>query len=63
MTRKVGIKSFEPAVFALMTPVKTKPTTVKAMMLQAAFPAVGANAPTKGIRPPNVNAHADAIAA
>ena len=63
MTRKVGMRSFDPAVLALIIPVKIKPTTVKAMMLHAALPAEGANAPAKGTRPPAVKLMADAIAA
>ncbi len=63
MTRKVGMRSLEPAVLALMIPVKINPTTVKAMMLQAALPADGAKAPINGIRPPAVKLSAEATAA
>jgi hypothetical protein len=63
ITRRVGARIFEPAVFALTIPVKTKPMTVKPTMLEATLPGVGANAPRKGIKPPEVNAAADAIAA
>ena len=63
ITRRVGIKSLEPAVFALMTPVAIKPTMVNPTMLHAAYPAEGAKAPRKGISPPAVKLSAEAIAA
>jgi hypothetical protein len=63
ITRKVGIRSFEPAVFALIIPVARRPRIVKATMLVAAAPGVGANAPANGMRPPAVNEIAEATAA
>ena len=63
ITRKVGTNNLDPAVLALTAPVTTRPATVKAMMLHAALPGVGANAPRKGINPPAVKLSADAIAA
>jgi hypothetical protein len=63
ITRIVGIKSFEPAVLALRMPVRTNPATVKATMLHAFSPKVGARAPRKGINPPAVKLRAEAIAA
>ena len=63
ITRRVGIKILDPAVLALIIPVATRPTIVNPIMLQAAFPAVGANAPTNGIKPPKVNEIAEATAA
>jgi hypothetical protein len=62
-TRRVGIASFEPAVFALKTPVKRSPKIVKTTMLKATFPAEGAKVPKNGTRPPAVKERADAIAA
>jgi hypothetical protein len=63
ITRRVGTNTFEPAVLALRMPVITKPITVKATMLQALAPRVGANAPRKGMNPPAVKLKAEAIAA
>ena len=63
ITRSVGVKIFDPAILALRTPVKSNPTIVKPTMLNATVPVVGAKAPTNGIKPPEVNAAADAIAA
>ena len=63
ITRRVGARIFEPAVFALRIPVRVKPIMVKATIVAAAFPGVGAKAPTNGINHPAVNAAADAIAA
>jgi hypothetical protein len=63
ITRRVGTSTFEPAVFALRIPVRVKPRTVKATIVAAALPGVGAKAPINGIKPPAVNAAADAIAA
>ena len=55
ITRRVGAKIFDPAVFALTTPVMTNPMTVNPTMLSATWPVVGANAPANGINPPIVN--------
>jgi hypothetical protein len=63
ITRKVGAKIFEPAVLALITPVNNKPIMVNPTMLSATWPVVGANAPANGIKPPDVKAAAEAIAA
>ena len=63
MTRSVGMNNFDPAVLALRIPVKTNPTIVKATMLKATLPGVGAKAPRNGTKPPAVNEIADAIAA
>jgi hypothetical protein len=63
ITRRVGINSFEPAVFALITPVASSPKIVKPTMLEAAAPGVGAKAPANGMSPPAVNEIAEAIAA
>ena len=62
-TRTVGANTFEPEILALITPVKIKPTNVNPTMLQAFAPRVGAKAPANGIKPPVVNAIADATAA
>ena len=62
-TRSVGVKILEPAILALITPVKSKPTRVNPTMLSATVPVVGAKAPANGIKPPDVNAAADATAA
>ncbi len=62
-TRSVGESSFEPAVRAETTPVITNPPRVKATMLHALVPRVGAKAPANGINPPKVNEIADATAA
>ena len=62
-TRSVGVKIFEPAILALITPVTSKPTSVNPTMLSATVPVVGAKAPANGINPPEVNAAADAMAA
>ncbi len=63
MTRIVGMRIFDPAVLALMMPVASKPTSVNPIMLEAAAPAVGANAPANGTNPPAVKLMAEAIAA
>lgn len=63
ITRMVGAKTFEPDVRALTTPVNNNPAMVKPIMLHALAPNVGANAPANGIKPPNVNEMAEAIAA
>ena len=60
---KVHFGELDPAILALRIPVKVRPMMVKATMLQAALPGVGANAPTNGMRPPAVKLSADAIAA
>ena len=62
-TRRVGESSFEPAVRAEIKPVKTNPPRVKATMLHALVPRVGAKAPANGIKPPSVNETAEASAA
>ena len=62
-TRSVGESSFEPAVFAETTPVRTNPARVNPTMLHALVPKVGAKAPAKGINPPRVKEIAEAIAA
>ena len=63
ITRAVVLKILEPAVRALSTPVRTRPTSVKPTILKASVPTDGARAPAKGISPPAVNEIADAIAA
>jgi hypothetical protein len=62
-TRSVGVKIFEPAILALITPVISSPARVNPTMLRATVPVVGAKAPANGIKPPDVKAAADAIAA
>ena len=62
-TLTVGANIFEPDVRALMTPVRIRPPIVNPTMLIALAPKVGANAPAKGIKPPNVNEIAEATAA
>ena len=62
-TRTVGANTFEPEILALTTPVKIKPPKVNPTMLQAFVLRVGAKAPANGIKPPVVNAIADATAA
>ena len=63
MTRRVGLSGADPAIRALRTPVTRSPASVKPTMLHALAPRVGANAPKKGITPPNVKLAAEAIAA
>ena len=62
-TLSVGVNILEPAIFALVIPVMSNPASVKPTMLSATVPVVGAKAPANGIKPPDVNAAADAIAA
>ena len=63
ITRMVGFKTAAPEERALIKPVAKSPRSVKPTMLTATAPAVGANAPANGIRPPNVKLSADATAA
>ena len=53
-TRMVVRPYGAPAVLALKSPVATKPANVKATMLQARVPEVGAKAPKNGITPPAI---------
>ena len=59
-TRKVGLNSGAPELFALIAPVTTNPTMAKVTILQALAPGVGANAPAKGISPPIIKLVAEA---
>lgn len=61
--RIVGGKGLVPEILAPMTPAKAKPITVTTMMLTPRLIRVGMNMPIIGIKPPAVNAAADAMAA
>ena len=63
ITRTVGLKTEAPDERALMMPVANSPNSVKPTMLTPTDPAIGANAPANGIRPPIVKLSADATAA
>ena len=60
-TRKVGMSSFEPEVFAPAAPAAIKPTIVKETIENEMVPTVGAKAPTNGMKPPMAKEAAEAI--
>jgi hypothetical protein len=67
-TRKVGIKSREPAVLAPTAPAMTNPAMVKARIPKVSAEVELTDAPTvrapiNGMSPPMVNATAEAIEA
>jgi hypothetical protein len=62
-TRKVGISSLEPEVFAPIAPATMRPAIVKPTIETEMVPIVGANAAKNGIKPPIAKERADAIEA
>jgi hypothetical protein len=62
-TRRVGTRSFEPAVLAPIAPATIKPTIVKVTIEKEIVPTEGANAPKNGMKPPKANESAEAMEA
>ena len=61
ITRNVGFTRGDPELLALIMPVAINPATANATMLKAFAPAVGANAPRKGMIPPIMKLDAEAL--